>query len=164
MSTTETHPHVLSNLASSIGRSVSISYTGRDSANPQEERVDLTCVDSRQLAILNDNALHPHLIVKFSPDDPTRAPALRDYSMPTVLREVYTAEDRLVEVSFAIMHWTTVKTNHEIARDKDNKPYQCLTLKKAAIDYRLDNGNRLIVVGTDCNADIFLPSGMIRLL
>jgi hypothetical protein len=146
-------------LADSIEHWVSIYYTPHAGGERKQERVESTGVDSRLLTILKDFNLRSCIAVAFSPDNPNESPLVREYTIPSLLRSIHQANDRLIEVRFTIIPGSTINPSKDTARDKDGKLYQCIDMKSILIDYVLSSGT----FGASSNAKVFLPSGLIRL-
>lgn len=151
-------------LSAPIAKQVAASFN-LAGADKKQESVILNDVgvDPRLLAILNSTHLSPKITVTFSPDAPDRAPALKDYELPIVLRSNYEQHDLLAMVRILIETGSKVSVDKDTTRGSDGVLRQRITISNAIVEFVIGNGTIRGKIPISSNASISLPTGNITL-
>lgn len=151
-------------LSAPIAKQVTACFNLASADNKQESVVlNDVGVDPRLLAILNSANVSPKFTVTFSPDAPDRAPALKDYTLPIVIRSNYDQDDLLVVVRIIVETGSKVSIDKDTTRGSDGVLRQRIMISNATVEFVIGNGTSRGKIPISSNASISLPTGNITL-
>lgn len=94
MQRTPSRPNLFTDI--SIARKVTLQYTTGDTRTSMD--IEGVALSDAALDILNDPASYPYLSIMLEPDNPERAPFLRDYYMKKFLLTDYHQDEQVLEI------------------------------------------------------------------